>query len=152
MNEIFNLLEKGEYNRVREEIFNLFPFLDDQKEVTRAFRLVGLSFYKNNEFLKSVPWFRKAAKQSQSTSDWFNLASSAAQAGQTQLALEAFHTLEELHKASGFRVKPSFWVHLYWFIISLINGEEYSIGLKMLERLKMAYQRARFMDKRYFLK
>lgn len=63
--------------------------------------------------------------------------------------MDAFQKVEELHKASNFQLKPSFWIQLYWFLISLINGQHYALAFQLLDRLKNAYQRVRFMDKEF---
>ena len=89
----------------------------------------------NEEFSESIPWFQKSATSSTSPSDWFNLASAAAQAKDIELAMEAFETLEELHKESNFKAEPSFWIHLYWFILCLINTKEYLLSIHLMKRL-----------------
>jgi hypothetical protein len=72
---------------------------------------------------------------SSSPSDWFNLSSASVQSNDLDLALDSFATLEELHKQSNFQSKPSFWVHLYWFILALMNAKEYLVALDHLKRL-----------------
>jgi hypothetical protein len=46
-------------------------------------------------------------------------------------------------------LKPSFWNHLYWFVIALMNGKKYALAFTLLNRLKLAYKRARFTDLDY---
>jgi tetratricopeptide (TPR) repeat protein len=157
-----------DFERVRNFIFQLLPYLkemdesnqqlspdahyDEQLEsdsIRRAYRLIGLSYYKSNQFDRALPWFRKAARRSRSINDWFNLCTTAAQANQLELAMHAFEQLEVLHKAARFQLVPSFWNQLYWFTVSLLNGEHYSAALEQLNRLKLAYKRARFTDVEY---
>jgi tetratricopeptide (TPR) repeat protein len=162
MNEMLNV-EEPDYNKVRYFAFQLFPYLQDddsntmdddsnnseQQHMRRAYRLIGLSYYKENEYERALAWFRKSARKSQSISDWFNLCTTAAQANQVELALHAFEQLEVLHKASKFTLRPSFWTQMYWFIVSLLNGQKYTLALEQLNRLKLAYKRARFTDTEY---
>ncbi|KAL9646901.1 hypothetical protein ABK040_013761 [Willaertia magna] len=176
---------ENQYEQGRQFIFSILPYLrdpvninvnnnmmeegiseQDNDDTRRAYRLVGLSYHKNHQFQQALPWFKKAAHNSPSILDWFNLCSTAAQISDhhlpnnnkdeqhlssihLKLALHAFQQLEELHKASEFKLKPSFWIQLYYFIISLMNGKHYHQAFELLNRLKLAYKRARFTDPSY---
>jgi len=167
-NQMIHDPNNKDFERVRNFIFQSLPYLkemdesnqqlspdahyDEQLEsdnIRRAYRLIGLSYYKSNQFDRALPWFRKAARRSRSINDWFNLCTTAAQANQLELAMHAFEQLEVLHKAARFQLVPSFWNQLYWFTVSLLNGEHYSAALEQLNRLKLAYKRARFTDVEY---
>lgn len=185
----FQLIKRHDYEKARYYIFYLLPYLNESdthgehspetsnnlkqkdqsynitslsnsNEMRRAFRLVGLSFYNNQQFEEALTWFKKAAEQSNSNQDWFNLASTASQIDTTrykqeqrdypiQLAKYAFHQLELLHEASQFQLRPSFWQQCYYYIISLINGKHFNEALNQLNRMKQAYKRARFTDTSY---
>eukprot|EP01080_Neovahlkampfia_damariscottae_P001703 gene1703-472_t len=147
--KILHMIEEKDFSNARKEIFNTLPYFQEGEEMIRAYRLVGLTYYRNEEYLESLPWFKKSASSSTEPSDWFNLASAAAQAKHVELAMEAFETLEELHKQSKFEAQPSFWIHLYWFILALINTKEYLISVHLMKRLSNAYEKARFTDKKY---
>jgi tetratricopeptide (TPR) repeat protein len=145
-----DLIEDADYEKARNLIFVTLPYCDNEDAIRRAYRIIGLSYYKNFDFTHALPWFRRASRDSDSTQDWFNLASTAAQmTGQDKLAMHAFEQLETLHKKSSFQLKPSFWNHLYWYVIALVNGKNYALAFTLLNRLKSAYKRARFTDQDY---
>jgi len=176
-----NLIENGKFESARQFIFSILPYLsttegmiqgeeleapqqqtdgvDNTNSTTsRAYRLIGLSFYRNNEMRESLPWFRKAALNSNSLNDWFNLANTSAQivsannqpdSSFLRLATHAFSNIEKLHQINNFELKPSFWNQLYYFIIALMNGGHFNEAFDQLNRLKLAYKRARFTDKTY---
>nr|CAG4713960.1 unnamed protein product [Naegleria fowleri] len=152
------LIDNSQFEEARQFIFNILAFIPSSAEENdasrRAYRLVALSYYNNNELKEALPWFRKAALNSNSVQDWFNLANTSAQiqdddSNLLRLAMYAFSQIENLHKESNFQLKPSFWIQLHFFIISLMNGKHYNEAFSELNRLRLAYKRARFTDPSY---
>ncbi|KAL0484424.1 treS [Acrasis kona] len=150
LDRAMDFVEGGSYNTARKVVFSTTPYCENDLQTTRGYRIIGLSYYKHQDFKNALPWFKKASQASTSIQDWFNLASAAAQMeGQEYLAAQAFEQLEKLHTNASFQSKPSFWNHLYWYVISLMNGEKYAMAFTQLNRLKLAYKRARFTDAEY---
>ncbi|KAG2385560.1 hypothetical protein C9374_003375 [Naegleria lovaniensis] len=152
------LIDNSQFEEARQFIFNILAFIPSSLEENdvsrRAYRLVALSYYNNNELKEALPWFRKAALNSNSVQDWFNLANTSAQvqdddSNLLRLAMYAFSQIENLHKESNFQLQPSFWIQLYYFIISLMNGKHHTEAFTLLNRLRLAYKRARFTDPSY---
>jgi tetratricopeptide (TPR) repeat protein len=148
--QAMDLIDSTQYDHARQIIFTALPYCDNDDSVRRAYRIIGLSYYKPFDFNNALPWFRKAAHDSTNAQDLFNFASTAAQIpGQDKLSQFAFEQLETLHRSKSFQLKPSFWNHLYWFVIALVNGQKYTQAFTLLGRLKLAYKRARFTDVEY---
>ena len=47
--KILELIEQKEFVTARTEIFNSIPYLQEGEEMTRAYRLVGLSYYRKEK-------------------------------------------------------------------------------------------------------
>jgi hypothetical protein len=43
---VLSLIEEKQFQKARNEILNSFPIFDDGEEMIRAYRLVGLTFYR----------------------------------------------------------------------------------------------------------
>lgn len=148
MEQVTVLLKEKKFSEARNILYDMIPYFNEEEE-KKAYRLIGLSYYKNEEFSKSVPWFEKICKNSNNPGDWFNLASSQAQSKLIKEAEESFLKVEEGHKQTGFQTKPSFYYHLYWFVIALINVGEYDKIDPYYHRLYLAYERVRFTEPNY---
>jgi chromosome condensin MukBEF MukE localization factor len=47
---VLKLIEEKQFLKARNEILNSFPIFDDGEEMIRAYRLVGLTFYRKKFF------------------------------------------------------------------------------------------------------
>ncbi|KAF0853148.1 putative mitochondrial protein [Andalucia godoyi] len=106
------------------------------------FRLLGMTFFHEKDYLKACAWFECCVLQKQSfppsPNDYFNYASSLAHLGKEHECALWIVRCEDSHADAGFRAKPSIWMHFYWFAVACFNGGLYKLSAEYVGRVAEA--------------
>jgi hypothetical protein len=125
----------------------LIPYANATEEI-KIYRLIGFSYIKDGEWNKAIPWFSRVTKDTVVASDLFHLAICQIHSGEFQEGIETFAQMEMVHNDHPSQ-ETSFYVHLFWFMMSLINGGKIDLAVPYVKRLIGAYERARFTDVKF---
>lgn len=117
------------------------PFLqsDDPAIVQKALRLLGLEQFHQHEYAKALPYFAKLAEQTQNTTDWFNVVTSATLAGQLDQGEAAFDNAVKNHSRSDDAKQPSIAMLHYFYACALRDMKAYERAFEHVDVLRAIY-------------
>lgn len=117
------------------------PFLesDDPAIVQKALRLLGLEQFHQHEYARALPYFTKLAEQTQNTTDWFNVVTSATLAGQLDQGEAAFDNAVKNHSRSDDAKQPSIAMLHYFYACALRDMKAYERAFEHVDVLRAIY-------------
>lgn len=119
------------------------PFLqsDDPAVVQKALRLLGLEQFHQYEYAKALPYFAQLAEQTQTTTDWFNVVTSATLAGNLEQGEAAFNSAIKNHARSDDSKQPSVAMLHYFYACALRDVKAYERAFEHVDVLRAIYEK-----------
>lgn len=111
-----------------------------------AQRLLGLTSLQQHQYPQASLWLKKACQGSDDSSDWLNLATSAALQGRRQLSVDAFEQVRFIQQAAKYRQGSGYYRQLLGYASVLCHADQHDLVRPLLDELALAYRRIRDTD------
>ncbi len=139
------LYDNKQYEPAFAETLSLLEELSGA-DLRDAHRLLGLASLRQRQYPQASLWLKKACQGSDDSSDWLNLATSAALQGQREASLEAFEQVRFIQQAAKYKQGPGFYHQLLWYASALCDGGQHDLLRPLLDELAQAYRRIHDTD------
>lgn len=124
------------------------PFLGvgDSNLAREARKVVALSEFRRGNFTEAMVLFQGLAAVSADASDWFNVITAAAMAGEIPTAEHALQVAIQCQEASEHSQQPSIPFMRYYFACALRDRGEFDKAFGQIEELRAVYEQLRITD------
>jgi tetratricopeptide (TPR) repeat protein len=139
------LYDNKQYGRAFAETMSLLEKLSGA-DLRDAQRLLGLASLRQRQYPQASLWLKKACQGSDDSSDWLELATSAALQGHLQLSAEAFEQVRLIQQVAKYQQGPGFYRQLLWYASALCDAGEHDRLRPLLDEVAQAYRRIHDTD------
>jgi len=126
-----------------------FLRVGDDNLAREARKVVALSEFRKRNFTEAMVLFQGLAAASADASDWFNVITAAAMAGEIPTAEHALQVAIQCQEAANYSQQPSIPFMRYYFACALRDRREYGTAFGQLEELRALYEQLRITDDTY---
>lgn len=138
-------LENGQFAKVIEQA-KAFLEAEDPASRQEAYRLIGLAYFRQDDFQRAREHFRTLVQTSEAVTDWFNFVITSALTHDLTTSKQALEKAFRLYESASDKTAMSIPWMRYYYACALRDGGHWPEALEQVEALRAVYEQLHITD------